>query len=219
MRISKSGLVAKFVVFTAVLAAAVLANNFVFDQVALAQAKPSALPAVLAQLNVASAKFTSAQADVRQELFTKAVRDTETQTGQIYFLRKAGATQMGMKMLPPDAKPGTPPVQIVEFKDSKLRVYDPGPNQLHEFSTSGKNQTLAELSKALAEPSRIRSNWDDLSTVERAALVAILQRGGKMLTQTLRVALTRQALLEPDKPQQNTFGQRVVPPINPRKAG
>ncbi len=137
MRIPKPGLVA-------VVAAAIAFGNCGIAQVAAAQAKPSALPAVLAQLNAASAKFTSAQADVRQELFTKAVRDTETQTGQIYFLRKAGVTQMGMKMLPPDAKPGTPPVQIVEFKDAKFRVYDTGPNHLQEFSATGKNQALAE---------------------------------------------------------------------------
>lgn len=140
MSIPKSGLVAQLVVF----AAAVAFASYGIDQIAAAQAKPSALPSVLAQLNAASAKFTSAQADLRQELFTKAVHDTETQTGQIYFLRKAGATQMGMKMLPPDAKPGTPPVQIVEFKEAKLRVYDTGPGHLQEFSTIGKNKALAE---------------------------------------------------------------------------
>lgn len=137
MRIPKSSLVAALV-------AAIAFVNCGIDEVAAAQAKPSAFPAVLAQLNTASTKFTSAQADLRQELFTKAVHDTETQTGQIYFMRKAGATQMGMKMLPPDAKPGTPPVQIVEFKDAKLRVYDTGPGHLQEFSTTGKNKALAE---------------------------------------------------------------------------
>jgi outer membrane lipoprotein-sorting protein len=140
MRNSKSYLVARAAVFAGVFAAAIAVSNGGINQAAVAQAKPS----VIAQMNAASAKFTSAQADLRQELFTKAVQDTETQTGQIYFLRKANATQMGMKMLPPDAKPGTPPVQIVEFKDGKLRVYDTGPNQLHEFSTAGKNQALAD---------------------------------------------------------------------------
>ena len=106
MHSPKVGLFGRILVFTGILATAFLAGDCV-DQVAAAQAKPAALPAILAQMNAASQKFTSAQADLRQELFTKAVQDTESQSGKIYFLRKAGATQMGMKILLPDAKPGT----------------------------------------------------------------------------------------------------------------
>jgi len=109
-----------------------------------AQSKPGNLQAVISQMNAASAKFTSAQADLRQEIFTKAVQDTETQTGQIYFVHKGTSTQMGMKMLPSDAKPGAPPSQIVEFKDGKLRMLNTGTSQIDEFSTSGKNQSTAE---------------------------------------------------------------------------
>lgn len=113
--------------------------------IAPAQSKPSGLPpAIRAQMDAASAKFTSAQADLRQELFTKVVHDTETQTGQIYFLRKAGANQMGMKILPPDAAPGAQPAQVIEFKDGILRIFNPGTNQVDEFSAKGKNQGLAE---------------------------------------------------------------------------
>lgn len=97
-----------------------------------------------------SAKFQSAQADLRQEIFTKhPIEDTETQIGQIYFERKNGATQMGMKLLPPDAKPGTPPAKIVEFKDGKLRVLDTGANQVDQFAAGGKNQSLAETALTL----------------------------------------------------------------------
>jgi hypothetical protein len=110
-----------------------------------AQAKPSGLPpAIRDQMDAASARFTSAQADLRQELFTKVVHDTETQTGQIYFLRQAGSTQMGMKLLPPDAAPGAPPAQVMQFKDGKLQIFNPGTNQIDEFSANGKNQALAE---------------------------------------------------------------------------
>jgi len=136
----RSRILVESVIFAAVFSASIIVSGFAADQVLQAQAKPS----VIEQLNAASARFTSAQADLRQELFTKAVRDTETQTGQIYFIRRSGATQMGMKMLPPDAKPGTPPMEIIEFKDGKFRVYDTGPNQLHEFSATGKNQAFAE---------------------------------------------------------------------------
>ncbi len=106
-------------------------------------AQPDRWAAVKAQMDAGSARFQSAQADMRQEMFTKAVSDTETQTGQIYFLRKNGATQMGMKLLPPDAAPGAAPSQVVEFKDNKLRVYTP-PNHVDEFNATGKNQATAE---------------------------------------------------------------------------
>ncbi len=113
--------------------------------IAPAQTKPTGLPAAIRdQMDAASAKFTSAQADLRQELFTKVVHDTEIQTGQIYFLRKAGATQMGMKLLPPDAQPGAQPAQVLEFSGGKGRMFNPGTNQIDESSATGKNQTLAE---------------------------------------------------------------------------
>jgi outer membrane lipoprotein-sorting protein len=138
MPVPESRLAAKFLFF----AAAIVLST---PSAARAQAKPDHLKSVLSEMDAASAKFTSAQADLRQELFTKAVQDTETQTGQIYFLRKAGATQMGMKLLPPDAKPGTPPAQVFEFKDGKLRVFNPGTNQIDEISATGKNQSTAEI--------------------------------------------------------------------------
>jgi outer membrane lipoprotein-sorting protein len=109
-----------------------------------AQAKPDRLKSVLAQMDAASAKFQSAQADLHQELFSKVVNDTERQAGQVYFIRKGSSTQMGLRMLPPDAKPGDQPAQIVEFKDNKARVFNPGTNQVDEFTASGKNQALAQ---------------------------------------------------------------------------
>jgi outer membrane lipoprotein-sorting protein len=109
-----------------------------------AQARPGRLKAVLAQMDAGSAKFQSAQADLHQELFSKVVNDTERQTGQVYFMRKGSSTQMGLRMLPPDAKPGDQPAQIVEFKDNKARVFNPGTNQVDEFTASGKNQALAQ---------------------------------------------------------------------------
>jgi hypothetical protein len=135
--------------FAASLAAAFAFTGRAVQPAAAAQTKSSGLAAILAQMNAASAKFTSAQADLRQELFTKALQDTETQTGQIYFLHKAGAIQMGMKMLPPDAKPGTPPAQIIEFKDGRLQVLSTGTDQIDQFAASGKNQSLAETMMTL----------------------------------------------------------------------
>jgi outer membrane lipoprotein-sorting protein len=124
---------------------ACLLAAFAGPALAHAQAKPSGLPpAIREQMDAASAKFTSAQADLKQEIFTKVVHDTETQPGQIYFLRKAGSMQMGMKLLPPDAAPGAQPAQVIEFAASKLRSFSPGTNQVDEISVTGKNQGLAE---------------------------------------------------------------------------
>jgi outer membrane lipoprotein-sorting protein len=119
------------------------------QQSLIAQTKPASLPAILAQMNAASAKFTSAQADLRQELYTKAIHDTETQNGKIYFLRKSGSTQMGMTMLPTDATPTTPPAKIVQFKDGKLQVLTTGTGQVDQFAATGKNQATAETMMTL----------------------------------------------------------------------
>ena len=127
-----------------------------------AQAKPTRLETVERQLDEASAGFKSAQADLRQELFTKIVDDTEKQAGMVYFLRKGGSTQMGIKMLPPEEK-------IVEFKDGKLRVFKPGANHVDEFSASGKNQALTETLMTLGfggSGSDLKKAWtiDDQGT-------------------------------------------------------
>jgi outer membrane lipoprotein-sorting protein len=140
----KSRLYATTLVLVGTLATWIIIAGPGVERVSAAQAKPSRLTTVLDEMDAASTKFQSAQADLRQEIFTKVMQDTETKTGQIYFERKNGATQMGMKLLPPDAKPGTPPAQIVEFKDGKLRVWDTGTNQVDQFAASGKNQSIAE---------------------------------------------------------------------------
>jgi hypothetical protein len=96
------------------------------------------------QMDEASKKFTSAQADLRQELYTAIVHDTEKQNGEIYFKRSGAATDMGMKMYPPDASPGAAPVQIVEFKNNTLQLFSPSINHVDEFSATGKNAALAQ---------------------------------------------------------------------------
>jgi len=141
---SKRPIARLFALCATVAAAAVAITGCGGQWVFAAQAKPSHLDTVIDQMNAASAKFTSAQADLRQELFTKVVNDTAVQTGQIYFQRKGSSMQMGMKMLPPGAKPGAPPAQIVEFKDGKLLNFNPEMNHVDEVSATGKNQSLAE---------------------------------------------------------------------------
>jgi outer membrane lipoprotein-sorting protein len=142
---------------TILLAAALLASP------AWAQAKPSGLPqAIKDQMDAASRNFTSAQADLKQELFTKVVHDTETQTGQIYVQRKGGAAEMGIRLMAPDAKPGSAPAQIIVFKNNLAQSFNPGTNQIDELSVAGKNQSVAETIMALgfgASGTDLTNSW------------------------------------------------------------
>ena len=95
------------------------------------------LDQVLRQMDTASAGFQSAQADLRKEVFTKVVNDTQEQKGQVYFVRKGGQTQMGMKLT-------TAPEQVVEYKDGVVRVYNPGTNHVDTVSASGANKSRFE---------------------------------------------------------------------------
>ena len=98
---------------------------------ALAQTQPSHLDTVLHQMDVSSAKFQSAQADFKWEIYERVVKQTTTQTGSIYFLKKGSATQSGAKILPPSAK-------IYDYKNGLLRIYDPGTKQVTKVSSQGK---------------------------------------------------------------------------------
>src|SRR5882762_3685397 len=62
------------------------------------------LAETLHKLDAASVKFLSAEADVHKDLYERVVKETTTQTGSIYFVRKGAVTQMGAKILPPSAK-------------------------------------------------------------------------------------------------------------------
>jgi outer membrane lipoprotein-sorting protein len=136
------------VLFTATLVSAIAVISHKPKAVAAAQTK-AGLPGILAQLDSSSAKFTSAQADMHQELFDAVIKDTTKQLGQIYFQRKNGSTQMGIKMLAEDAPAGSPPAQILEFKSPTLRILETGAGKVNEFSATGKNQALAQTALAL----------------------------------------------------------------------
>ena len=54
---------------------------------AMAQSKPWDLDTVLHQMDVSSANFKSAQADVKKDMYERVVKDTTTQTGTVYYQR------------------------------------------------------------------------------------------------------------------------------------
>lgn len=112
---------------------ALLTANGATAVLAAGQGTGGHLDQVLHQMDSASASFQNAQADLRKEVFTKVVNDTTEQKGTVYFQRKGAATQMGMKLT-------TPPQQVVEYKDGRVRVFNPGANHIDEVAATGPNK-------------------------------------------------------------------------------
>jgi outer membrane lipoprotein-sorting protein len=104
-----------------------------------AQPKPGHLDEVLRQMDEASLKFQSAEADFRWDLYELVVKETTTQTGTIYFKKEGGATVMGAKIVSPSTK-------FIEFKNGLLRLFDPGTDHLTTVNaTKNKSQVEAFL--------------------------------------------------------------------------
>jgi outer membrane lipoprotein-sorting protein len=90
-------------------------------------AKAQTLDAVLKQMDASSAKFRSAEANLRRDIFELVVKETTTQTGITYFQRSGSNLQMGIKFDPPSS-------QIVEIKDGLVQMFEPNANHLTTFS-------------------------------------------------------------------------------------
>jgi outer membrane lipoprotein-sorting protein len=101
-----------------------------------AQPKPGHLDEVLRQMDAASLKFQSAEADFRWDLYELVVKETTTQTGTIYFKKQGGTTVMGAKIVSPTTK-------FIEFRNSAIRMYDPGTNHLTTINAA-KNKAQLE---------------------------------------------------------------------------
>lgn len=143
---------------------------------AMAQAKAGHLDEVLREMDAASTRFKSAQADFRWDLYERVVKQTTTQEGTIYFLKSGSKTQMGARILPPSEK-------FLEYKDGQLKIFDPGPDHLtvlhaganqaqyESFLTLGFGGSGSELAKAwtLTDMGTESIN-DDTGAVETAKL-------------------------------------------------
>jgi outer membrane lipoprotein-sorting protein len=141
---------------------------------AFAQSKPADLPTVLRQMDQASTKFKSAEADFRWDLYERVVKETTTQNGTIYFLKNGSNLQMGAKINPPSAK-------TIEYKDGSLQLFDPGSDHMTIVS-AGKNQAQYESFLTLGfggSGTDLAKAWDitDLGTEP-------INDGTKMVTTT-----------------------------------
>jgi outer membrane lipoprotein-sorting protein len=99
------------------------------------QVKSDRLKAVLSQMDAASTKFKSAEANVKKEHFEKIVSDTSGQSGTIYFQRNGNSIQVGAKF---------DNGQVLEYKNGTVRLYSSGTNHLDQASAGGSNQARFE---------------------------------------------------------------------------
>ncbi len=91
------------------------------------------LDGVLRQMDAASAKFQSAEANVRKVQFEKVVRDTTEQNGTIYFIRTKSGTEMGAVIGP----------KYIHFADGKGEMYDSVAKKATPFN-AGQDRARAE---------------------------------------------------------------------------
>jgi outer membrane lipoprotein-sorting protein len=93
---------------------------------ASAFAQDGDLQKVLSQMDAASAKFQSAQADFSADMYTAVVQSHDVQTGTIAFRRAGGATQMIMHVKTDE---GQPSLKDVLYKNGELDYYQPAVKQ------------------------------------------------------------------------------------------
>ena len=108
----------------------VVALMLVMVRVGVAQGKTH-LDTVLAQMDAASGRFQSAEADFRWDFFERVTKSTSSQTGTIFFLRQRSATtEMGAKIVSPDVK-------LLSYDKGTLQVFDPKANTLIRIAAKG----------------------------------------------------------------------------------
>lgn len=91
----------------------------------------SHLDTVLGQMDAASAKFHSAEADFQWDFYERVTKSTSTQKGITFFQReKNGSMEMGAKIV-------TPGVKLLSYKGGVLQVFDPGANTLLRIAAHG----------------------------------------------------------------------------------
>jgi outer membrane lipoprotein-sorting protein len=125
----------------------VLAGVPLMPPVARAQ---NQLSTVLSQMDTAAAKFRSAQADVRYDIYTRVVRDHSIQTGSLYVEREGASYRMAAIVynVGPNGQQIKPATNVVQFDGNVLRSYVPGDNQVNVFkagASQSKYQTFLTL--------------------------------------------------------------------------
>ena len=82
---------------------------------------------VLAQLDAAAAKFSSAQTDFAWDQYTAVVQESDVQTGTIYFERKESVIRMTAELKLDNGKPAP---RTVLYTGGQVKLYEPTIKQL-----------------------------------------------------------------------------------------
>ncbi|QNI35650.1 LolA family protein [Edaphobacter albus] len=101
-----------------------------------AQTKPGELDQAIRQLDAASIRFKSAEADFQWDFYELVVKETTTQHGSIYFKKNGSKLEMGAKILPPGAR-------FFSYKNDKFALFDPSTKDLKVYS-AGQNKNQFE---------------------------------------------------------------------------
>jgi outer membrane lipoprotein-sorting protein len=117
------------------------------------QTDSAALEHVLKQMDDAARNFRSTQANVVWDQYDAVIRETDTQTGKIYFRRQGSEIQMAVEFEKPDAKYviySGGKVQVYQPKIDQVSLYDPGKNRgdVESFLVLGFGGAGHDLSKS-----------------------------------------------------------------------
>jgi outer membrane lipoprotein-sorting protein len=115
---------------------------FVLMLSSVAQAQSPDLEKVLTQMDAASAKFQSAQADFAWDQLTAVVQDHDVQKGTIAFRRAGASTEMIAHVLTDEGKPSP---KDVLYKNGELDLYQPNIKQETVLSAGANRQQYEEF--------------------------------------------------------------------------
>jgi outer membrane lipoprotein-sorting protein len=102
-----------------------------------APADPAGLDAVLKKMDAAAASFRATQADFEWDRYEKVIDEVDDiQSGTIYYRRAGKEIDMMADITKPDKK-------YVLFRDGKISVYQPKPDQVTVYD-AGKNRAEVE---------------------------------------------------------------------------
>lgn len=110
--------------------------------------------ATLKALDASSAKFVSAQASFKKDLFTKLVNDHDLQEGVTFAIRKNGNSEVGIKI---DGKGA----RTLQYKDGTARDYNPALKCFDTYSATKSKGTIESLLALSfgASGKELAANW------------------------------------------------------------
>ncbi len=116
--------------------------------------QPGNLQATLHALDESSAKFVSAQASFKKDLYTKLVDEHDIQNGLTFAIRKSGNSEVGIKITGKGAR-------TVEYKDGTARDYNPALKCYDTYSAAKSKGTIESLLALSfgASGKELAANW------------------------------------------------------------